>query len=162
MLFFVLGYGGYLSSLDKTPQVYLDRPNLKIFNPDYLIIAGKIVLAISLLFLSPIRWVLLRETVQSFFVNEIPFGYNFLLTFIGFAIINILVYFTKINQIINFLGGTSTLMISFFVPVFDYALVFKEDQYRLKRIISYIIFGLYIVIGILSTYKSIRDFFVKD
>ena len=64
-------------------------------------------------------------------------------------------------QIIDFIGGLCTVMLSFLVPVFDYANTFKGDEYSVKRTFGYMIFVVFAIAGIAATGKSIYDFFQK-
>lgn len=159
ILYCLVGLGGYVSSLDKTPEIYISRENLRSFPNDYFNTITKVVIAICLLSLTPLKWNILRESVKTLFgYTIIPSYLDILITIIGMIIFNILVYFTNIITIIDFIGGIFTVMVSFFVPTFNYFHIFPEERKSSKKIFAYIILGIFTIVGFIASIQSIISF----
>lgn len=162
ILYFCLGFGGYASSLEDTPKVYITRPNLRSMPKDYFNAATKVVLPISLLCIIPLKWSIFRESIKSLWkIEKIPLKYDIPMTVIAMILFNVLVYFTDIITIINFIGGIISVVICFLIPTLDYYYVFPEQRKTPKMIISYIILFVYSIVGTVATVKSVVEFVKK-
>ncbi|MCQ2821343.1 MAG: amino acid transporter, partial [archaeon] len=159
ILYCLVGFGGYVSSLEDTPDIYIGRPNLRSFPKDYPNTITKVVLAICLCSIIPLKWNIYRESIKSLFqIKEIPKKVDIPMTIIGMICLNVLVYFTDIITIIGFIGGIFTVVISFLVPVFDYFVVFPEERTSIRMIVAYIVLAIFTIVGAIASGKSVYEF----
>ena len=131
----------------------------------------KISLIVFLLFLLPIRFIVLRDNYITLigekkmtFFKELPIVTIFIF------ICNILVYCVsefdshvkklEIKTLIQAFGGMFGVIISFCLPVVNYVAV--NGKRKIKSIIGYIILGIFVIIGILSTGHTFYQIFVGD
>ena len=131
----------------------------------------KYSLIVFLLFLLPLRFIVLRDNYITLigekkmtFFKELP-----IVTLFVF-ICNILVYCLsefdshvkkfEIKTLIQASGGMFGVIISFCLPVVNYVAV--NGKRKIKSIIGYIILGIFVIIGILSTGHTFYQIFVGD
>ena len=171
MAYLLITIFGYLLS-QKVPT--------EIFQHDEEIFTGswtklrkpfKYSLIVFLLFLLPLRFIVLRDNYITLigekkmtFLKELP-----IVTLFVF-ICNILVYCLsefdshvkkfEIKTLIQASGGMFGVIISFCLPVVNYVAV--NGKRKIKSIIGYIILGIFVIIGILSTGHTFYQIFVGD
>ena len=131
----------------------------------------KYSLIVFLLFLLPLRFIVLRDNYITLigekkitFFKELP-----IVTLFVF-ICNILVYCLsefdthvkkfEIKTLFQASGGMFGVIISFCLPVVNYVAV--NGKRKIKSIIGYIILGIFVIIGILSTGHTFYQIFVGD
>ena len=159
LFYLFISLGGFISTLDQTPPIFIKRQDLESFSPDYAIIASRAVIAICLFSLIPLRWNLMREAIASLCkVEKMPPKKDIILTIVCMISFNVIVYFVNIITIIGFIGGIVTVMISFIIPLFGYQYVFRKKKMSFILILGYILFGIFLVIGTGATVKSVVDF----
>ncbi len=156
-----MALGGYCSSLEDTPEIYISRDDLRGYN-DIPAACTKVIISLCLLCLIPLKWNLIRESIRSLFETKtIPKKIDIPLTIITMIVFNLLVYFTNIMTIIGFIGGIITVVISFLVPVFDYYHAFQDKHYSYLMILSFVILGVFTVVGFIASIQSVVNF-IKD
>ena len=159
IFYLLISLGGYFSTLDNTPSIFIKRADLKGFSPDYFIIASRCIIAICLSCLIPLRWNLMRESVASMCkVEKLSVGADIIVTIVGMIGLNTIVYFVDILTIIGFIGGVVTVMISFAIPLFSYVKYYKKKSSDVSMKLGYVIFFIFLFIGTGATVKSVLDF----
>ena len=156
--YLLVSVGGYLSTLEETPDIFISRKDLKTFSPDYLIVVAKLALSFCLFAVTPLRWSILVNSVKSMAkVDSIPFKYDLLLTVVGLGLINIIVYHVNIITVIGFIGGVCIFMISFYIPLKDYLALSKPIN-KSTKLIALGITLCYAIVGFSSSITSVINF----
>ena len=117
ILYLIIGIFGYLSVPYGTPQLIFNR--YKLIKPDVAMNIGKVILFFALLFKLPVNFNSLKTFALAFFYknNENSYNANYLFS-IGFLVSTtiIAIFFSEIDNCITFLGGLTSVSVSFLFP----------------------------------------------
>lgn len=155
-----MAFSGYFSVPVDTPPIINTKKNYDEGN-DYVMLVVNIFLIICLLCLLPIRWNILRDSLKTIMkVEEISMPINISVTIIALILMNVIVYFISFTDVISFIGGLFTVMICYFIPLFDYIAV--SGKKRWQSVIGYVILGIFFLIGatasVISFINMINNF----
>lgn len=160
-IYISLSFAGFFSTFYDTQDVFLKRKNLDSFQNDYLIIAVKILLVITLNSCLAMNYNIMRTSINDMFFDgkPAPKGTDFSLVVIIYICTNIVTYFlSNAGTLLSFLGGVGSIIICFVVP-FVVDLKINEEKKSFKRkVFNYIMLVLSILIGVICTVKSVYDF----
>ena len=171
MAYLLISIFGFLLSNEVPTEIFQHDEELFTGSWANLRKPFKYSLIVFLLFLLPIRFIVLRDNYITLigekkmtFFKELPIVTIFIF------ICNILVYCVsefdthvkkfEIKTLIQAFGGMFGVIISFCLPVVNYVAV--NGKRKIKSIIGYIILGIFVIIGILSTGHTFYQIFVGD
>ena len=160
ILYFLIAFCGFFSFFYNTPDVILKRPDLDGFN-DYFIKIGKFTLIICLNCVMAINYNIMRLSVRSMvFDNKKPsFIVDFCITVLTYIVSNTIVFFVHdASTILGFIGGISTVVISFVCPLVVDIKLNRFAKYHWRNILNYFLLTLICILGIACTAKSVYDF----
>ena len=131
----------------------------------------KITLVLFLLFLIPIRFIVLRDNYITLFGRKkMTFFRELPIVGIFVFVCNLLAYSIseiennkkklQIKTLVQAFGGIFGVIISFCLPVVNYVAV--NGKKKIKSIIGYIILGIFSIFGILSTGHTFYQILFKD
>ena len=171
MTYLLISIFGFLLTQDVPIEIF--QKDKELFNDAWANLRKpfKYSLIVFLLFLLPIRFIVLRDNYITLigekkmtFFKELPIVTLFVI------ICNILVFCVsefnahveklEIKTLIQAFGGMFGVIISFCLPVVNYVAV--NGKRKIKSIIGYIILGIFVIIGILSTGHTFYQIFVRD
>lgn len=136
---------GYLSTLENTPEVFIDRPNETIF-----MIIGKIFYVICLIcnigiyycMIRPsLEWLLLKRANNKFTKIENLFVSIPLLFFL--LLFSFL--FDRITDILSIIGSTAQIYLMFIIPIMIYFKAFELSFF--KKVMYLILLSIVVSIG---------------
>ena len=127
----------------------------------------RIILCLFLFSVIPIRFIVIRDDVNSLFTN-FKFKENIILVCVCIIFCNLIAYLTsesiiKFNMVTNFtqlFGGIFGVIISFILPTINYAAA--NGKRKIKSIIGYLLSLIFLIIGLLSVGNSIYGLFIKN
>lgn len=127
----------------------------------------RIFLCLFLFSVIPIRYIVIKDDVNSVFTN-FKFKENLILVFVCIIFCNLIAYLTsesiiKFNIATNFtelFGGIFGVIISFILPAINYAAANGKRKFR--SIIGYILSAIFLIIGLLSVGYSIYGLYIKN
>ena len=166
--YFLISLFGFILSNEVPNEIFQEKDNL--FNGDWATLRKpfKYSLIFFLLFLLPIRFIVLRDNyIILIGKKKVTFFKELTIVVIFIFICNILVYvivrFEKdvqelhIKSLFQAFGGIFGVIISFCLPVVNYVSV--NGKYKMKSIIGYLILGIFVLIGILATGHTFYQIF---
>lgn len=159
-LYLLISYGGFFSFFYKSPDVILKRDDLVGFH-DYFMLVAKIALIVVLNCCMAINYNIMRLSVRSMvFNNEIPsFWMDFGITVVVYAFSNTVTFFVKnAATILGFVGGISTVVISFACPIL---IIIKNGGYKKgswKIYLNWVFFILMCIAGVACTIKAVYNY----
>ena len=164
---------GFILSNKVPNEIFQEKKEDDFFNEDWATIKKpfQYCLIIFLLFLIPIRFIVLRDNYITLIgKRKVTFFKELTIVGIFIFICNILVFCiaefdehlakVQIKNMAQAFGGIFGVIISFCLPVINYVSV--NGKKKIKSIIGYIILGFYTLIGILSSGHIIYQIFVRD
>lgn len=160
ILYFSISFGGFFSFFYNCEPVILLRPDLNGFD-DYFMTIAKIALMVVLNCCMAINYNIMRLSFRSMvFNNSIPkFWIDLLITISVYIISNIITFYVKdASTILGFVGGISTVVISFVCPILiRIKLGFYADK-SWKIYANYLFLAFMCIIGIACTAKAVYDY----
>ncbi len=159
---------GYLLSNNVPTEIFQDNDDLVKGVWTSLRTPFKYILIIFLLFLIPIRFIVLRDNYITL-IGKKKMTFFKELIIVGFFMIicNILVFIVsefeekleelQIKNMIQAFGGMFGVIITFCLPVINYVAV--NGKYKIRSLIGYVILAMFVLIGILSTCHSFYQIF---
>jgi amino acid permease len=163
-LYIGIAFGGFFSTFYDTPDVFLNRPDMKNFEPDYLIICAKITLLICLHCTMAINYNIMRMSLKSmWFDNQtIPFIKDFLIMFLTYCFCNIGVYFIQnVAQVLGIMGGFCTVFLCFFIPVIIHIKMSGLSHLHPLNLWRYLLLIIVCILGCMATTKSLIDIIIS-
>lgn len=160
VLYFSISFGGFFSMYYKSPDVYLKRPDLTGFD-DYFMLIAKIALIVVLNCCGAINYNIMRLSVRSMvFNNEIPsFWTDFSITVAVYLVSNTITFFVKdASTILGFVGGISTVVISFACPILIRIYLGFYQKGSWKIYLNYVFLGVMCLAGVACTIKAAVDY----
>lgn len=160
VLYTAISIGGFFSFFYKCPDIFLNRPDLNGFR-DYFNLIAKITLIICLNCVMAINYNIMRLSITSLGFNGVPPSWttDFVITVITYILSNTIVFFVKnATRILGFIGGISTVVISFVCPVLIDIKLGNNPRYHWRNIMNYIILVVISLLGVASTVKSVISF----
>jgi amino acid permease len=153
LVYFLTMIIGYFSTLDDTPDIYIDREDQSGF-----MVFGKLFFMIFLTICVGLCYYLNKSTFEWLFNKDEEFtnkqnliyssGILLLLTVIGLE-------FTKVTAILSLLGGTGQIYLMFILPVAMYNKAFNPDT--LTRMTNLVITWIFTMIGVFNTIVIVVD-----
>ena len=132
--YLLIGLTGYLSQPIDTPDLIIERTNLKKFKHDYIMLFGQICFILTLFAKICANWNALRVSLLSILGKDSKKYTNFLnaILTISFLIISTLiaVLFQSVSDYISLIGSFCSVIICFIIPGLIYI---KGNQYRLSN-----------------------------
>lgn len=159
-LYILISFGGFFSTFNETKGIFLDRDDLE-GHKDIPIKIAKITLFICLHCIMAINFNILRCSLKTIIssAGQLSFGVDLLLAFIVYALCNVVVFFRQdVVDILGFVGGFSTVAISFFIPITVYYKTSGKPIKHPKILIGLIIIFIVGILGIGSTLYSLYNF----
>jgi amino acid permease len=160
VLYFSISFGGFFSMYYKSPDVYLKRPDLIGFN-DYFMLIAKIALIVVLNCCGAINYNIMRLSVRSMvFDNQIPsFWTDFAITVVVYIVSNTITFFVKdASTLLGFVGGISTVVISFACPILIRIYLGTYEKGSWKIYLNYVFLGVMCLAGVACTVKAVVDY----
>lgn len=160
ILYFAISYAGFFSFFYKCEDVVLKRKDLEGFD-DYFMIVAKVSLMIVLNCCMAINYNIMRLSVRSMvFNNAVPkFYIDFMITVGVYIISNLITFYVKdASTILGFVGGISTVVISFVCPILIKIKLGSDHDPKWKIILNYIFLYAMCAIGVACTVKAIYDY----
>ena len=171
MAYLLLTIFGFILSNKVPNEIFQEKDDF--FNEDWKTIKRpfQYCLIIFLLFLIPIRFIVLRDNYITLIgKRKVTFFKELTIVGIFLLICNILVFCIaefdeylekfQIKNTTQAFGGIFGVVISFVLPVINYSSV--NGKKKIKSIIGYTILAFYILISILSSGHTIYQIFVGD
>lgn len=162
--YIIIGIAGYLTQPINTPDLIIERRN--IFSNDWVMIIGRMAVILTLFTKIAVNYNSLRVstiTLMGKDTKEMGKFLNFIITFITLALTTLVcALYQSITDYISLLGSFSSVPIAFFFPCLVYV---KGNEYPLKswkNIISIILSGILILIGLVSGYFTITSIINKS
>jgi len=162
LMYVFMAYGGFFSQFYNCLDVFIRRPDLPGFTPDYLILIAKISIIVCLHCTMAINYNIMRDSINCMFNNNSPMQtkYDVIVTICIYIFSNTLTFFvTNVTQILNFVGGVSTVVISTFIPIMIHVKSSGLPMTHWSNVIKLIICFIFSGLGIAATIKGIFDFF---
>jgi amino acid permease len=163
VIFVIVAYSGFFSLIEKTPSIFISRPTLKSLNgKDYYILVSKIFFFLSLNCTCAITYNILRGSINSFFFqgNHPSFLIGLSITAAIFTTSCLLTFLIdNVVKIVGILGGLCAVIVCYISPILCYV---KSNGYSItswRNIMSLSILALICVCGVMSTVKTIFDYF---
>jgi amino acid permease len=162
-LYTSIAFAGFFSTFYDTDNydLFLSRPDLPSFKPDYLMKVSKITLIICLHCTMAINNNIMRQSTKSmcFGGQDIPFTKDLVIVIITYVVSNGLVYFvSSISRILGIIGGFCTVVISFVNPVLIHVFLSELPSSDPKNLFRFGFLAIMTLLGTASTIKSIIDF----
>ena len=166
--YFLISIFGFILS-DEVPSE-LFQENDELFNGGWATFRKpfKYIIIFFLLFLLPIRFIVLRDNyIILIGKKKVTFLKELTIVVIFIIICNILVFCIvkfesdvkdlQIKSLFQAFGGIFGVIISFCLPVVNYVSV--NGKYKIKSIIGYLIIGIFVLAGILATGHTFYQIF---
>ena len=116
--YLIIGVAGYLTQPDKTPDLIIERNNIK--DRDWLMSLGNLFFMFALIAKIWLNYNAQRSSVLillGYKTNDFPNSINYIITSIVLIITSIVAAsFQKISDYISLIGSFCTVVICFFVP----------------------------------------------
>jgi amino acid permease len=160
VLYSAITFCGYFSTFSETKDIFLDRPDLKSFTPDYFIKAAKLTLFVCLHSTMAMNYNIMRMSYKTMIFNnsEISFIKDFALMVLTFLISNVTVLYVKrVTTILGTVGGICTVTICFVGPLLCRIVLSRRPHSHYKNILRWVFLIVMSIVGIISTYRSIQD-----
>ena len=161
VLYLSISLGGFFSLFYDCGSTFITRENLKSFPNDYFMDIAKWALIICLNCVMAINYNIMRLSITSLVFNGkhpswiVDFG----ITVLTYVASNVIVFYTKnVTTILGFIGGVSTVVISFICPILIDIKLGKNTKTHWKNLMNYFILALITLVGIGSTAKAVYDF----
>jgi len=168
LAYFLISLFGFNVSNEVPNELF--QENDELFNGGWVTFRKpfKYILIFFLLFLLPIRFIVLRDNyIILIGKKKVTFLKELTIVVIFIIICNILVFcivrFEKdvkdlqIKNLFQAFGGIFGVIISFCLPVVNYVSV--NGKYKIKSIIGYLILGIFVLTGILATGHTFYQIF---
>jgi len=168
LAYFLISLFGFIVSNEVPNELF--QENDELFNGGWVTFRKpfKYILIFFLLFLLPIRFIVLRDNyIILIGKKKVTFLKELTIVVIFIIICNILVFcivrFEKdvkdlqIKNLFQAFGGIFGVIISFCLPVVNYVSV--NGKYKIKSIIGYLILGIFVLTGILATGHTFYQIF---
>lgn len=159
VLYLSISIAGYISRFDDCDSTFLVRPDL--LKIDYFMDVAKITLIICLNCVMAINYNIMRLSVYSLvFKGEHPsYIIDFVITVLTYLITNVIVYFVKsATDILGFVGGISTVVISFICPILVDIKLGSNHKFHWRNIFNYVVMIVITLLGVASTANAIYNF----
>jgi hypothetical protein len=166
--YFLISIFGFILS-DEVPNE-LFQENDELFNGGWATFRKpfKYIIIFFLLFLLPIRFIVLRDNyIILIGKKKVTFLKELTIVVIFIIICNILVFCIvkfendvkdlQIKNLFQAFGGIFGVIISFCLPVVNYVSV--NGKYKIKSLIGYLILGIFVLTGILATGHTFYQIF---
>lgn len=168
LAYLLISIFGYLLSKNVPNEIFQDNDDLVKGVWSSLRTPFKYILIFFLLFLIPIRFIVLRDNYITLIgKKKMTFFKELIIVGIFMIICNILVFTVsefeeklkelQIKNMIQAFGGMFGVIITFCLPVINYVAV--NGKYKIKSLIGYVILVMFVLIGILSTCHSFYQIF---
>ena len=159
MLYLIISYSGYLSMLEYTPPLIINRshlPNTK----DYLMLIGRFGICLKVLTSLALNEVLCREQIFKFIgINRKTKTWeHFLGTFLlAGSVAFLAIIFPNIINAFGFVGGYCGIALSFIFPLLLYLKTNEEKWTSWKNLIIIVFASIICFFGIVAGTVSILD-----
>lgn len=143
-----ISLAGYFSSLENTPEVFIDRTSP--FSNDYIMTCGKILLIINLIISYIVNYLCCKiSLVQLIYKTEhYSFKQNFILTFIVITIsTSVGTLYSKVTDYLSIFGGLIAVVLAFLVPTLIHTKVTHYNKYDWRVVIPLIYSIILTIIG---------------
>lgn len=168
LAYFLISLFGFIVSNEVPNELF--QENDELFNGGWVTFRKpfKYILIFFLLFLLPIRFIVLRDNyIILIGKKKVTFLKELTIVVIFIIICNILVFCIvkfendvkdlQIKNLFQAFGGIFGVIISFCLPVVNYVSV--NGKYKIKSIIGYLILGIFVLTGILATGHTFYQIF---
>lgn len=165
-LYLSIAFGGFFSFYYDCKDVFINRDNLPtLFNgQDYFMDVGKYALIVCLNCVMAINYNIMRGSIVSLVFKGVPpsFMTDFCITVGTYILSNVIVFFVSdATTILGFIGGISTVVISFVCPIVIDIRLGGNAKYAARNIFNYIFLGVISLLGVASTAYAVVKF-VQD
>lgn len=164
IMFSVMTYSGFFSLLEKTPSIFISRPDLEMFNGvDYFMIFTKIIYIISLNCSSAVVFNIIRTSAKGIFLKdgeELQQKYDVCFVIGVFILSNFLTFFVdNVVQIIGVIAGVCGVIMSFILPILCHVQTNGLSKSHPRNLFYLFIMGIITIIGIISSSRSMISVF---
>ncbi len=159
VLFFLLGFIGYLTQPYKTPELALSRN--PIHDQDLVMGICRLLMAILIFVKIPVLYNSVRITVCTLIWNNPNFSkiQNVAITFsITLTSAFIGAVYSNIMSIVSFLGGFTGIIIAYAFPAIIYVKANNLKLSHWKNISIIVVFSIITIIGFTGAVLSVKDF----
>lgn len=154
-LLYILMLFGYLSTLDDTNEVYINKDPQSIF-----VVIGKVFFSIGLIIYSSFNYTSSKKFIERY----IMFGYEVTeedhKSVIGLVVLGILTAISyQINSIFDFFslaGASSQATLTIFVPLLLY---YQNERSSIKRFLTILLFSFLLIICSYNVFEWILYYF---
>ena len=156
--YLIIGFSGYLSQPQKTPDLILERD--KIFNNDFFMTLGQMLFIFTLIAKICANYNGLRTTLliqMKYDPIEYPNNINFIMTAICLGTTTfIAAIFQKISDYISLIGSFCSIFVSVVMPGMIYIKDNNKSLLSLKNIFAIIFVIILALFGLFTSFCTIR------
>jgi amino acid permease len=164
VLYILTAFAGYFSTFDKTPDIFLERPDLENFKPDYFVKFSKLTLFICFHCSMALTNNIMRQSTKFlwFQEREYPFWLDAIIVVLLYSICNALVFFVdNIIEVFGIVGGICACVVCVVNPLLVHINMNSLPKTHYKNLLRYLMLILISIIGVMASVKSILDFINK-
>jgi amino acid permease len=164
--YLIIGFTGYLSQPNNTPDLIIERTNLKKFKHDYVMLIGQIAFIFTLFTKICANWNACRVSVLSVLGKDSKNYSNFLnvvltVFFLIFTTL-IAVLFQSISDYISLIGSFCSVIICFVFPGLIYIKGNDFDLKHYKNVLTVVFIVLMSFFGLVSGIFTIKHIIVNN
>lgn len=158
-IYILIGILGYLTQPIDTPDLIIERKS--IFKKDYFMIAGRMLLTLTLLGKIAPNYNAIRTTLLSsmgYDINNYSTFLNCIMT-IPLVLISTLitVLYQKVGDYVDFLGSFASIFFCFLIPGLMYIKLNEYHKYHWKNVLTVIYMVVFIILCAISGGFTIKD-----
>ena len=158
-IYILIGILGYLTQPIDTPDLIIERKS--IFKKDYFMIAGRMLLTLTLLGKIAPNYNAIRTTLLSSMGYDINNFSNFLNCIMTIPLILIstliTVLYQKVGDYVDFLGSFASIFFCFLIPGLMYIKLNDYNRYHWKNVLTVIYMVVFIILCAISGGFTIKD-----
>ena len=159
IIYILMAILGYLTQPIDTPDLIIERKS--IFKKDYFMIAGRMLLTLTLLGKIAPNYNALRVSLLSslgYDINNYSTFLNCILT-IPLILISTLitVLYQKVGDYVDFLGSFASIFFCFLIPGLMYIKLNEYPRYHWKNVLSVIYMVVFIILCAISGGFTVKD-----
>jgi len=159
IIYILIGILGYLTQPIDTPDLIIERKS--IFKKDYFMIAGRMLLTLTLLGKIAPNYNSIRTTILSTMGYDINNYSTFLNCIITIPLILvstlITVLYQKVGDYVDFLGSFASIFFCFLIPGLMYIKLNEYHRYHWKNVLTVIYMVVFIILCAISGGFTIKD-----
>ena len=162
--YFIIGYSGYLTQPQNTPDLILERN--KIFKNDILMTIGQMFFIFTLITKVSANYNGLRTTLLillNYDPIEYPNNVNYIMTFISLAVTTFIAStFQNISDYISLIGSFCSVFIAVVMPGMIYIKDNGKSITHIKNILALLFVIIITLFGLFTSFCTIRGIIEKS